>query len=89
MLIWCSFGYADDDPEMLEHRLKQNNIFGPGGFIGIDDNEVIKFVADGAQRGAGRDGVIPLGRDDEPSDTVITDRALRGMYSWYRKEMGL
>jgi len=89
MLIWCSFGYADDDDEMLQHRLKQNNIFGPGGFIGIDDNEVIKFVSDGTQRGAGRDGVIPLGDDDEGADVVITDRALRGMYSWYRKEMGL
>ncbi|WP_158969456.1 aromatic ring-hydroxylating oxygenase subunit alpha [Chachezhania sediminis] len=89
MLIWASYGYADDDEAMQEHRLKQNNIFGPGGFIGIDDNEVIKFVSDGALRGSERDGVIPLGKDDEPDDTVITDRALRGMYAWYRKEMGL
>jgi phenylpropionate dioxygenase-like ring-hydroxylating dioxygenase large terminal subunit len=89
MLIWVNFGYADDTPEMQEHRLRQNNIFGPGGFIGIDDNEAIKFVNDGLQRSQPRPGVVSLGRDDEPPETVITDRAIRGMYRYYREEMGL
>jgi anthranilate 1,2-dioxygenase large subunit len=33
--------------------------------------------------------VVSLGRDDEPPETVITDRAIRGMYRYYREEMGL
>jgi phenylpropionate dioxygenase-like ring-hydroxylating dioxygenase large terminal subunit len=89
MLIWTTFGYADDEAAMEQHRLRQNNIFGPGGFIGIDDNEAIKFVQDGVMRSVPRHGVAPLGQDDEAPDVVITDRAIRSMYRYYRKEMGL
>ncbi|MDO9435539.1 Rieske 2Fe-2S domain-containing protein [Hydrogenophaga sp.] len=89
MLVWTAFGYEDDTPEMTQHRLRQNNIFGPGGFLGIDDHEAIKFVQDGLDKGIPRGGVAPLGRDDEPNDTVITDRAIRLMYKYYRKMMGL
>lgn len=89
MLVWVSFGFADDTPEMENHRLRQNNIFGPGGFIGIDDNEALKLVKDGIVRSVPRHGLACLGRDDDPDTTVITDRAIRGMYRWYREEMGL
>ncbi len=88
MLIWTTFGYADDTREMEEHRLRQNNIFGPGGFLGIDDHEALKFVQDGLDRSVPRYGVAPLGKDEETSDTVITDRAIRAMYRYYKEEMG-
>ncbi len=88
MLIWTTFGFADDDTDMEEHRLRQNNIFGPGGFIGIDDNEAIKFVQDGLVHSVPRHGVAPLGKDEEGADVVITDRAIRSMYRHYREEMG-
>lgn len=88
-LIWTTFGFEDDTPELERHRLRQNNLFGPGGFIGIDDNEVLKFVQDGLRRSVPRHGVAPLGRDDEGPETVITDRAIRGMYRHYREAMGL
>ena len=29
------------DDEMTRHRLRQNNVFGPGGFLGIEDNEAL------------------------------------------------
>ncbi len=89
MLIWTTFGYADDTPEMEQHRLRQNNIFGPGGFLGIDDNEALKFVQDGLRRSVPRYGLAPLGKDDEGPETVITDRAIRSMYRHYRETMGL
>ncbi|HEY3738995.1 MAG TPA: Rieske 2Fe-2S domain-containing protein [Bryobacteraceae bacterium] len=89
MLIWTTFGYADDTPEMEQHRLRQNNIFGPGGFLGIDDNEALKFVQDGLRRSVPRHGLAPLGKDDEGPETVITDRAIRSMYRHYREAMGL
>jgi len=88
MLIWTTFGYADDTREMEEHRLRQNNIFGPGGFLGIDDNEALKFVQDGLDHSVPRYGLAPLGKDEESSDTVITDRAIRAMYRYYKEEMG-
>lgn len=89
MLIWTTFGYAQDDDKMTQHRLRQNNMFGPGGFIGIDDNEAIRFVQDGLMHSIPRHGVAPLGKDVEEPEVVITDRAIRGMYRNYREEMGL
>ena len=88
MLIWTTFGYADDSQEMEEHRLRQNNIFGPGGFLGIDDNEALKFVQDGLRRSVPRHGLAPLGSDQESEEVVITDRAIRSMYRHYRESMG-
>ena len=66
MMIWAVFGRASDDDEMTRHRLRQNNIFGPGGFLGIEDNEVLKFVQDGLRKSVPRVGLAVLGDDDEP-----------------------
>jgi len=89
MLVWTAFGYADDSEELVRHRLRQNNIFGPGGFLGIDDHEALKMVQDGLSRSMPRHGVAALGKDEEPMETVITDRAIRLMYRHYRDLMGL
>jgi phenylpropionate dioxygenase-like ring-hydroxylating dioxygenase large terminal subunit len=89
LLLWTAFGYEDDSAEMTAHRLRQNNIFGPGGFLGIDDNEALKLVQDGLRGSVPRAGLAPLGRDREDPDVVITDRAIRLMYGHYRRQMGL
>ncbi|MFT5485528.1 MAG: phenylpropionate dioxygenase-like ring-hydroxylating dioxygenase large terminal subunit [Paracoccaceae bacterium] len=89
MMIWTVFGRADDDEEMVRHRLRQNNIFGPAGFLGIEDNEALKFLQDGLRKSMPRDGLALLGDDDEPTDTIITERAIRGMYRYYRDVMEL
>tara|TARA_R110002126_G_scaffold44025_2_gene125873 strand:+ start:1944 stop:3212 length:1269 start_codon:yes stop_codon:yes gene_type:complete len=89
MMIWTVFGRADDDEEMTRHRLRQNNIFGPAGFLGIEDNEALKFLQDGIRKSLPRDGLALLGDDDESVDTIITERAIRGMYRYYRNVMGL
>lgn len=88
LLVWTAFGYEDDSPELTDHRLRQNNIFGPGGFLGIDDNEALRFVQEGLTRSLPRHGIASLGKDDEPMETVITDRAIRAMYAHYRRVMG-
>lgn len=88
MMIWAVFGRASDDEEMTRHRLRQNNIFGPSGFLGIEDNEVLKFLQDGLRRSMPRVGLVKLGDDDETPDTIITDRAIRAMYRNYRDVMG-
>ncbi|NQV20943.1 MAG: Rieske 2Fe-2S domain-containing protein, partial [Rhodospirillales bacterium] len=84
MMIWTIFGRADDDDEMVRHRLRQNNIYGPSGFLGIEDNEALKFLQDGIRRSVPRDGLALLGDDGEPVDTIITEREIRGMYRYYR-----
>ena len=47
---WTMFGFEGDDEEMTRHRLRQGNLMGPAGFLGLEDNEAIKFVQDGMQR---------------------------------------
>lgn len=89
MMIWAVFGRASDDEEMTRHRLRQNNIFGPGGFLGIEDNEALKFVQDGLRRSMPRVGLALLGDDEEETDTIITERAIRAMYRYYRETMAL
>ena len=88
MMIWAVFGRASDDDEMTRHRLRQNNIFGPSGFLGIEDNEVLKFLQQGLRRSMPRHGLALLGDDDETPDTIITERAIRAMYRNYRDVMG-
>ena len=51
MMLWTVFGRADDDDEMTRHRLRQNNIFGPAGFLGIEDNEALRFLQEGLGTG--------------------------------------
>ena len=87
MMIWAVFGRASDDEAMTRHRLRQNNIFGPSGFLGIEDNEALKFVQDGLRRSVPRVGLAVLGDDDETPDTIITERAIRAMYRYYRQVM--
>ncbi len=88
MMIWTVFGRKSDTEEMTRHRLRQNNIFGPGGFLGIEDNEALKFLQDGLRRSLPRDGLAALGDDDESPDIIITERAIRAMYRYYREVMG-
>ena len=89
LLVWTSLGYEGDSEDMTAHRLRQNNIFGPGGFLGIDDHEAIKFVQDGLNRAVPRDQVVPLGSDEEGPEVLVTDRAIREMYRHWRHEMGM
>lgn len=90
-MIWTMFGYADDDEEMTRHRLRQGNLMGPAGFLGLEDNEAIKFVQDGmldTEEGAhlvALNPAVPTGT----SDTLISESAIRSMYQYWRKEMGL
>ena len=87
MMLWTVFGRADDDDEMTRHRLRQNNIFGPAGFLGIEDNEALRFLQEGLGTAIPREGLALLGKDNEPDDTIITERAIRGMYRYYRDVM--
>ena len=87
MMLWTVFGRADDDDEMTRHRLRQNNIFGPAGFLGIEDNEALRFLQEGLGTAIPREGLALLGKDGESDDTIITERAIRGMYRYYRDVM--
>jgi anthranilate 1,2-dioxygenase large subunit len=89
-LNWTMFGYEDDDEAMLRHRLRQGNLMGPSGFLGLEDNEAIKFVQDGLRRStADRSNIVLGGAEEGTATHLITEAAIRSMYRHYREVMGL
>jgi phenylpropionate dioxygenase-like ring-hydroxylating dioxygenase large terminal subunit len=91
IMKWTMFGYAGDDEAMTRHRLRQGNLMGPAGYLGLEDNEAIKFVQDGMQHVPnGRhlvklDPATPAGT----SDTLISEAAIRAMYRHWREAMDI
>jgi len=90
IMLWTMFGYDTDDEKMTRHRLRQGNLMGPSGFLGLEDNEAIKFVQEGLRRSPSQQGVVMLGGTTTGSTrSVIDEAAIRGMYAHYRKTMEL
>ncbi len=89
-MYWTMFGYESDDAEMLTHRLRQGNLMGPSGYLGVDDNEAIKFLQEGLRRSFSDQGIVKLDPNNEGStDTLISEASIRAMYRHYRITMGL
>jgi anthranilate 1,2-dioxygenase large subunit len=90
IMLWTMFGYDTDDEEMTRHRLRQGNLMGPSGFLGLEDNEAIKFVQEGLRRSPSDTGIVKLGGSTQGStNSVIDEAAIRGLYGYYRTQMGL
>jgi len=86
--VWTHFGFEDDTPEMTRRRLRQANLFGPAGFVSADDGEVIEMSQQGfRQDPAGRTISQLGGRDVAPTDHMVTETLIRGMYAYWRKVM--
>jgi anthranilate 1,2-dioxygenase large subunit len=90
VMMWTMFGYEDDTPEMTEHRLRQGNLMGPSGFLGLEDNEALKFAQEGITRSTTGTSAIRLDADTVgTASTLISEAAIRAMYRHYREVMGL
>jgi phenylpropionate dioxygenase-like ring-hydroxylating dioxygenase large terminal subunit len=91
IMKWTMFGFENDDEEMTSHRLRQGNLMGPAGFLGLEDNEAMKFVQDGMRHVPGKQHVVKLDPATEAgtADTLISEAAIRAMYKHWRAEMGL
>ena len=91
IMKWTMFGFESDDDAMTRHRLRQGNLMGPAGFLGLEDNEAIKFVQDGMQRVPDGEHVVELDPQTQygTSDTLISEAAIRGMYRHWREVMEL
>ena len=88
--IWTHFGYADDTPEMTLRRTRQANLFGPSGYVSMDDGEVIEFSQQGFQHAPGEAAIVEMGgRDVGNTDHMVTETAIRGMYRYWRQVMGI
>ncbi|HEY7242979.1 MAG TPA: aromatic ring-hydroxylating dioxygenase subunit alpha [Xanthobacteraceae bacterium] len=91
IMKWTMFGFEGDGEEMTQHRLRQGNLMGPAGFLGLEDNEAMKFVQDGMRRVPGRRHLVKLDPAIEAgtADTLISEAAIRAMYKHWRQEMGV
>jgi salicylate 5-hydroxylase large subunit len=90
-LAWTFFGYDTDDEEMVKRRLRQANLMGPGGYVSVDDSEVLKFVADGTRLSPELEGFVELGGAgwQQEEDHSVTESPIRAFYDHYRKVMEL
>jgi salicylate 5-hydroxylase large subunit len=89
-LAWTFFGYAGDDDEMTQRRLRQANLMGPAGFVSIDDSEVMKFSQDGVAAYPRSAGVMEMGgREWRDEPHMVTESVIRAFYDYYRKVMGI
>lgn len=91
IMNWTMFGFEGDSEETLKHRMRQGNLMGPAGFLGLEDNEAMKFVQDGMKRSLSGQHLIEMDPNTEvgTADTLISESAIRAMYQNWRKELGI
>jgi phenylpropionate dioxygenase-like ring-hydroxylating dioxygenase large terminal subunit len=91
IMKWTMFGFEGDSDAMTRHRLRQGNLMGPAGFLGLEDNEAIKFVQDGMLNVPDGEHLVALNPATRfgTSETLISESAIRGMYRHWREVMAL
>ncbi|MEM7569790.1 MAG: Rieske 2Fe-2S domain-containing protein [Pseudomonadota bacterium] len=91
-LFWTYFGFADDDEDAIEGKLRQSNFVGPAGYISLEDGEAGRLVQLGVE---GRDpadsSIVRMGDDGviDNQDTLATEVAVRGFWKHYAASLGL
>ena len=89
-LNWIYLGFADDTPEQRVHRLRQNNLVGPAGYVSMEDGAVGGFVQRGIAAAADEVSIVEMGGSGaETQETRATEASVRGFWKAYRSYMGL
>jgi hypothetical protein len=89
-LSWTCFGFADDDEEMTERRLRQANLIGPAGYISMEDGAAPGFVQRGVTTSADELSIVEMGGASTASDdNRVTEASVRGFWKAYRAHMDL
>jgi anthranilate 1,2-dioxygenase large subunit len=90
-LVWTVLGFEDDDADMVELRLKVNNLVGPAGLISMEDGCVGGFVQRAAKADPDATTVMPMGGRNVEAITGsrVTEAAVRGFWKGWRECMGV
>lgn len=90
-LYWTYFGYADDDDELREMRIRQVNLIGPGGLISMEDGESGVQVQRAIGRVRDEYSTIQMGGIGDVYDQqhMVTEMPVRGFWRNYCKLMGM
>jgi anthranilate 1,2-dioxygenase large subunit len=90
--IYVWFQFEDDDEEMHDRRVKQSNLFGPAGYVAMEDAEVMESTQQMIARGleSGSTFMEMGGRAVEKSGNHgVTETSLRGFWKTYCKYMDI
>jgi salicylate 5-hydroxylase large subunit len=86
--VWTHFGYEDDSKEITARRLDQANLFGPAGYVSLEDGEVIEFSQQAHQAYERGQSLAELGgRGTGPTEHMVTETLIRSMYRYYLEVM--
>jgi salicylate 5-hydroxylase large subunit len=86
--VWTHFAYEDDSDEMIARRLRQANLFGPAGYVSLEDGEVIEFSQQSHEAYERAQSLAELGgRGTGPAEHMITETLIRSMYRYYLEAM--
>ncbi len=89
-LAWTFFGYENDDEEMTRLRVRHANLYGPAGFVAMEDGEVLSESQLGIHHYEQRAAVVEMGgREVDPQDHMVTEVLIRAFYKHYRELMGI
>ena len=90
---WCDCHTLTDgsilSPELRAHRLRQNNLVGPAGYVSMEDGAVGGFVQRGIAAAEDELSIIEMGgAGAETQETRATEASVRGFWKAYRRYMG-
>ncbi len=88
-LYWTYLGFASDDAQAREGRLRQANFVGPAGYISLEDGEAGRLVQRGTHGLGDRASVVEMGGHGAiaDQDTLATEVAVRGFWKRYHELM--
>jgi anthranilate 1,2-dioxygenase large subunit len=91
-IYYIVFGFQSDDEEMTQHRLRQANFGGPGGYISLEDGEAIEITHRGTRGAGDAHAVIEMGGGTGMCEDLpfrVNDMPIRGFWKNYCELMGL
>ena len=90
--LYTWYAFEDDDDEMIERRRMQNNMFGPAGYVAMEDAEAMELIQQRISDAAleGRSLLEFGGRGTEDRiDHMLSEGALRAFWKGYCDIMGI
>lgn len=89
-LLYTYFGFADDTEEQMAMRRKQANLFGPAGYVSMEDIEALELVQAAIVTGEDTTNsrIEMGGKETESQDHLMTEVTLRGFWKGYCELMG-
>ncbi len=86
--VFTYFVYEDDDEEMLALRRLQANMYGPGGYVAMEDAEALELIQQRLMAGY---SLVEMGgrKIGGEVNTMLTESPVRGFWRGYCDYLGI